>query len=470
MWLRKSEGDMRMRHPLSIRERRLKRIEALYRIVFEKPARFIASGFLLVILIGATLLYMPFAQSEPVARIDCLFIATSAATVTGLSTVDIGTSFTTFGEVVIMALIQIGGLGFMTVALMLLSVLGRKIGLKQRILLQESLNLSGPGGTVRLVRNIVFTTIIVQVIGLCFLTAELYGTGDYSFGDALYYGFFHAVSAFNNAGFALWSDSLMQFEQNTSIVITISILIMIGGLGFTTIADAAEVKRWKRLALHSKLMIGSLLVINGIAWFALMLFEWVSIEGELYGRPLSEALHATFFQAVTTRTAGFNTIDIATMAPVSIGLILILMYIGAGAASTGSGIKVTTVAVILADMWAFLLGKKETVIMERTIDPFQIKKAYMVAITSFFFILFITALTILTNGHLPATAILFEVVSAFGTVGLSLGITADLNNSGKELIMFMMLLGRVGSLTILFTVARQLDRKIRYPKEKLLIG
>ena len=178
----------------------------------------------------------------------------------------------------------------------------------------------------------------------------------------------------------------------------------------------------------------------------------------------------TFFQAVTTRTAGFNSIDIATMAPASIGLILILMYIGAGAASTGSGIKVTTLAVIFADIWAFIAGKKETVIMERTIDAFQIKKAYVVAISSFLFIMMITTLVILSNGHIPATAILFETVSAFGTVGLSLGITAELNDAGKGLIMFMMLLGRVGSLTILFTVARQADRKIRYPKEKILIG
>lgn len=459
-----------MRHRLTVRELRLKRIEALYRLVFEKPARFIATGFLLAIFIGATLLYMPFAQTEPVSFIDCLFIATSAGTVTGLSTIDIGSSFNTFGELVIVALIQIGGLGFMTVALMLLSVLGKKIGLKQRILLQESLNLSGPGGTVRLVRNIVFTTVIVQFIGMLFLTVELYSTGDYGFGESFYYGFFHAVSAFNNAGFALWPDSLMQFEQNTAIIVTISMLLMIGGLGFTTIADATEVKRWKRLALHSKIMIASLVVINGIAWFALMLFEWVSVEGALYGRPIGEALHATFFQAVTTRTAGFNTVDISLMAPASIGLILILMYIGAGAASTGSGIKVTTVAVILADMWAFIAGKKETVILERTIDAFQIKKAYVVAISSFFFILLITSLTILTNGHIPATALLFETVSAFGTVGLSLGITAELNDAGKAFIMFMMLLGRVGSLTILFTVARQMDRKIRYPKEKLLIG
>lgn len=459
-----------MRHRLTVRELRIKRIEALYRLVFEKPARFIATGFLLAIFIGATLLYMPFAQTQPVSWIDCLFIATSAGTVTGLSTIDIGTSFNTFGELVIVALIQIGGLGFMTVALMLLSVLGKKIGLKQRILLQESLNLSGPGGTVRLVRNIVFTTLIVQFIGMLFLTVELYSTGDYRFGEALYYGFFHAVSAFNNAGFALWPDNLMQFEQNTAIVITIAALLMIGGLGFTTIADATEVKRWKRLALHSKIMIASLVIVNGIAWFSLMLFEWVSNEGGLYGRPFGEAMHVTFFQAVTTRTAGFNTIDLTTMAPISIGVMIIFMYIGAGAASTGSGIKVTTVAVILADMWAFIVGKKETVILERTIDAFQIKKAYIVAITSFFFILLITALTILTNGHIPATALLFETVSAFGTVGLSLGVTTELNDAGKSLIMFMMLLGRVGSLTILFTVARQMDRKIRYPKEKLLIG
>lgn len=459
-----------MRHSLSTREKRLKRIELMYRVVFEKPARFIASGFLLAIFLGGTLLYTPLAQAQPVSFIDCLFIATSAGTVTGLATIDIGTSFTLFGELVIVALIQIGGLGFMTVALMLLSLLGKKIGLKQRILLQESLNLDGPGGTVRLVRNIVFTTIIVQAVGMLVLTTVLWSSGDYTVGSALYNGFFHAVSAFNNAGFSLWSDSLMGFEQNTSFIITIAALIMIGGLGFTTIADVTEKRKWKRLALHSKIMIASLVVMNGLAWFILMLTEWVSNEGGSYGRSLSEALHVTFFQAVTTRTAGFNSIDIATMAPVSIGLIIILMYIGAGAASTGSGIKVTTLAVIIADMWAFIAGKKETVIMERTIDVFQIKKAYVVALSSFFFIVLIATLTILTNGQLSATAILFETVSAFGTVGLSLGITADLNNLGKGFIMFMMLLGRVGSLTILFTVARQFDRKIRYPKEKLLIG
>ena len=459
-----------MRHSLSTREKRLKRIELMYRVVFEKPARFIASGFLLAIFLGGTLLYTPLAQAQPVSFIDCLFIATSAGTVTGLATIDIGTSFTLFGELVIVALIQIGGLGFMTVALMLLSLLGRKIGLKQRILLQESLNLDGPGGTVRLVRNIVFTTIIVQAVGMMALAFTLWSSGDYTVGSALYNGFFHAVSAFNNAGFALWPDNLMSFEQNTSFIVTIAALIMIGGLGFTTIADVTEKRKWKRLALHSKIMIASLVVINGLAWFILLLTEWVSNEGGSYGRSLSEALHVTFFQAVTTRTAGFNSIDIATMAPVSIGLIIILMYIGAGAASTGSGIKVTTLAVIIADMWAFIAGKKETVIMERTIDAFQIKKAYVVALSSFFFIVLIATLTILTNGQLSATAILFETVSAFGTVGLSLGITADLNDLGKGLIMFMMLLGRVGSLTILFTVARQFDRKIRYPKEKLLIG
>lgn len=459
-----------MRHRLTVRELRIKRIEALYRLVFEKPARFIATGFLLAIFIGATLLYMPFSQTQPVSWIDCLFVATSAGTVTGLSTIDVGASFNMFGELVIVALIQVGGLGFMTVALMLLSLLGKKIGLKQRILLQESLNLSGPGGTVRLVRNIVFTTLIVQFLGMLFLTFELYSTGDYRFGQSLYYGFFHAISAFNNAGFALWSDNLMQFEQNTAIIVTIAVLLMIGGLGFTTIADAAEVKRWKRLALHSKIMIASLVIINGIAWFSLMLFEWVSKEGGLYGRPFGEAMNVTFFQAVTTRTAGFNTIDLTTMAPISIGIMIVLMYIGAGAASTGSGIKVTTVAVILADMWAFIVGKKETVILERTIDAFQIKKAYVVAISSFFFILLITTLTVLTNSDLPAPALLFEAVSAFGTVGLSLGITPELNDAGKNFIMFMMLLGRVGSLTILFTVARQIDRQIRYPKEKLLIG
>lgn len=459
-----------MRNMNSRRHMSLQRIYNTLAYVTEQPARFISSGFIFTILLGAVLLYLPIAQEKPVSWTDCLFIATSAGTVTGLAPIDPGSSFTLFGEIVIVFLIQIGGLGFMTVALMLLSVFGRRISLKQRLLFQESLNLSGPGGTVRLVRNIVLTTLLVEFFGMLILTGALMNTEGYRFGRALYFGFFHSISAFNNAGFALWPDNLMRFEQNTAVVMTISLLLMVGGLGFTTLADMAGKWRWKHYALHTKIMVLSLLFLNGAAWAMMLLFEWIATSGSLHGRPLLEALQITFFQTVTTRTAGFNTVDLTTFTSLSIGLMLVLMYIGAGSASTGSGIKVTTLTVIVADIVSFLQNKKETVIRGRTIETSQIRKAYVVALTSLLFIALICILVIWSNPHLPATRLLFEVVSAFGTVGLSLSVTPELSTVGKYLIMFMMLLGRVGSLTIIFIVTRQVERKIRYPKEKILIG
>ncbi|MGI1806424.1 TrkH family potassium uptake protein [Exiguobacterium sp. TDN 0502] len=446
--------------------------ELMYHQLFDKPARFIATGFTLTILLGGFLLWLPISQNEgqAVSFIDSLFVATSAATVTGLSTINIAESYDLLGQTILMLLIQIGGLGFMTIALVLLSVTGRKIGIRQRIIIQEMFNLDSPGGTIRLVRNIILTTVVVEMIGMFLIALDLFIQYKYTLGKALYYGLFHAVSAFNNAGFALWGDSLIGFQQDTTFILTIAVLLMIGGLGFTVIADIAGKRSFKKISLHSKLMVLSLIVINGLGVLAMMLYEWVSHLGSLRDESFFHALHIVFFQVVTTRTAGFQTIDLTTMVPLSIGLMMVLMYIGAGSASTGSGIKVTTAAVILKNVWTYLRGQRETVLMRRTIQTQAIQKAYAIAVFSLLFIALITTLLALSQPNVSFIGLFFETVSAFGTVGLSLNVTSELNSFGKFLIMFMMLLGRVGSLTILFTVAVQRDRTIRYPKENMLIG
>jgi len=446
--------------------------ELMYHQLFDKPARFIATGFTLTILLGGFLLWLPVSQQEgqTVSFIDSLFVATSAATVTGLSTINIADSYNLMGQIILMLLIQIGGLGFMTIALVLLSVTGRKIGIRQRIIIQEMFNLDSPGGTIRLVRNIILTTVVVEMIGMFLIALDLFIQYKYTFGRALYYGLFHAVSAFNNAGFALWGDSLIGFQQDTTFILTIAALLMIGGLGFTVIADIAGKRNLKKISLHSKLMLLSLVVINGLGVLAMMLYEWVSNLGSLKDESFFSALHIVFFQVVTTRTAGFQTIDLTTMVPLSIGLMMVLMYIGAGSASTGSGIKVTTAAVILKNVWTYLRGQRETVLMRRTVQTQAIQKAYAIAVFSLLFIALITTLLALSQPNLSFIGLFFETVSAFGTVGLSLNVTPELNSFGKFLIMFMMLLGRVGSLTILFTFAAQRDRTIRYPKENMLIG
>ncbi|MER2033222.1 potassium transporter TrkG, partial [Exiguobacterium indicum] len=238
--------------------------ELMYHQLFDKPARFIATGFTLTILLGGFLLWLPISQNEgqAVSFIDSLFVATSAATVTGLSTINIAESYDLLGQIILMLLIQIGGLGFMTIALVLLSVTGRKIGIRQRIIIQEMFNLDSPGGTIRLVRNIILTTVVVEMIGMLLIALDLFIQYKYTFGRALYYGLFHAVSAFNNAGFALWGDSLIGFQQDTTFILTIAALLMIGGLGFTVIADIAGKRNFKKISLHSKLMVLSLLVIN----------------------------------------------------------------------------------------------------------------------------------------------------------------------------------------------------------------
>ncbi|KAA9021132.1 TrkH family potassium uptake protein [Niallia endozanthoxylica] len=431
------------------------------------PSQLLILIFLVSIAIGGLLLKLPFATTKSISLIDALFTATSAMTVTGLAVVDTGTAFTLFGQLVIVSLIQLGGLGIMSFAVLIFIALGKKISLKERILIQQSLNQTSIGGMIYLVRNLFFFSIIIEGVAMIFLAFRW--VPDMGWGKGLYYSFFHSISAFNNAGFALWSDSLMGYVGDPVVNIVLSLLFIIGGLGFTVIIDLWSKKKFKKLALHSKLMIVGTFTINIVAILVIFAVEY-SNPNTLGGlSSLGDKWWAAYFQAVTTRTAGFNSLDIASLDESTIFLMLLLMFVGAGSASTGGGIKLTTFLVIALAVVTYLRGKKEVVIGRRSISNEIVFRSLAISTIAVCFI-FIAVFLLNIIEEEPFLTLLFEVVSAFGTVGLSMGITATLTTLGKVIIVFMMFLGKLGPLTLAFSLAKPDKSKIRYPSESILTG
>ena len=282
----------------------------------------------------------------------------------------------------------------------------------------------------------------------------------------VFYSLFHSVSAFNNAGFSLFSDNLMGYSHDGLVNLVITLLIITGGLGFTVLVDLANKRNFKNLKLHSKIMLIGTFVLNVTAILFLFLLEY-SNEATIGSMPLGEKLWVSYFQGISPRTAGFNTIDIGGMTDGSLLLIMLLMFIGAGSASTGSGIKVTTFIVIVWSVFAYIRGRKEPVMFERTIH--QTVKSLAVTMIGLFFV-FLTAFLLTVTEDASLSMILFESFSAFGTVGLSMGLTPDLSNAGRLLIIILMFIGRIGPLTLAFSFARTRTAKIRYPEEDIFIG
>ncbi|MBU8906320.1 TrkH family potassium uptake protein [Desertibacillus haloalkaliphilus] len=436
------------------------------RVVHLSPPQILALSFLVFIAIGTLLLKLPVASTTYISWIDALFTATSAITVTGLVVVDTGIDYTVFGQVVIMILIQLGGLGLMTFAVLIIMMLGKKIGLKQRILVQEAFNQTSLGGLVRLVKVLVIFAIILEAIAFSILSFRW--VPEFGWQEGMYQSLFHTISAFNNAGFSLWSDSLSGYVGDPVVNIVITGLFITGGIGFTVLADIWYKKKFRHLSLHSKLMLVGTLVTNFIAMIVIFILEYAN-PATLGHLPLSEKLWGAYFQAVTPRTAGFNTIEIADMTTAAILLTLLLMFIGAGSASTASGIKLTTFLVMILATITFLKGKGETVTFERTIRKQTILRALAIIVISILFI-FLTLFILTITENAPFLMILFEVVSAFGTVGLSMGLTDELSSIGKQVIIVMMFIGRIGPLTLAFTLARPQKSPVRYPEEEVFTG
>ncbi|MDK2822204.1 MAG: trk/ktr system potassium uptake protein [Clostridia bacterium] len=435
------------------------------------PARVLVLGFAGIILIGAILLTLPQAtiDGKGLSFLDALFTATSAVCVTGLVVVDTGTTFSVFGQIVIMLLIQIGGLGFMTFATLFAIILGRKITLKERLLLQEALNQVSIEGIVRLTKYIIQLSFTIEALGAFILA--LNWSVDLGWKKAIYFGIFHAVSAFNNAGFDLFGNfsSLTAYTGDIITNITVMFLIISGGIGFVVLSDL-YVNRGRKLSFHSKvvLVVSALLIIVGTIGIFLLEMGNVNTLGNL--DPLSKFL-AALFQSVTPRTAGFNTINISDMRVTSQLFIIILMFIGASPGSTGGGIKTTTFLSIVLSVISTFKGKAHITLRERTLPQDVIQKAIAISFLALLLVLLTTSiLTISENADFMT--LLFEAVSAFGTVGLSMGITSQLSLIGKIAIILTMFSGRVGPLTLAFALGQNKNKKlqIKYPDERIIIG
>ncbi len=437
------------------------------------PAQLIALSFALAIAVGTVLLSLPAAHApgHSMGFLDLLFTATSAICVTGLIVVDTGTAFSPFGQVILLLLIQIGGLGILTFGTLLALASGRRIGFEQRLSLRTQISALQVGGVVRLIRNILLLTLLLELLGA--LPLYLRFALNQEPHKAAFSALFHSVSAFNNAGFSLFSDSLMSFAADPTIIMTVAVLVILGGLGFIVIADVVahyRSSRRKMLSLHSKIVLFATAILLLLSTVILLALEWRNPQ-TLADLPFFDKLLAGFFQAVTPRTAGFNTLDYSDLSTASLLLTMLLMFIGANPGSTAGGIKTVTFFILLGSAWSLSRGRGELTVFGRRIAFELVIRAGVIALIAMMLLgAAVTALSI-SDADKSLLALAFEAVSAFGTVGLSLGITAEMSATGKIILMLLMYLGRIGPLTFaLALVEQQARQNISYPAEEVVIG
>ena len=431
-----------------------------------RPSLIIALSFLIVIFLGAILLALPISSTSGKGTnfLDAYFTSNSATCVTGLVTLDTGTHFSLFGLIVIMVLMQVGGLGYMTFSTFLVLVFRKKMFISEKLMVMEALNIYSMRDVATILRKIFTIVFVLEGMGALILFLRFLPEKGWS--EALLYGVFHAISAFNNAGFALPANfaNLMPYVTDPIVNLTITTLIIFGGIGFLVIADVLQFKRW---SLHSKLAIATtlFLIIGGtIVYMAL------EYNNTLSAFNLPQKIMASYFQAVTPRTAGFNTLDITKLLPASAIFIMLLMFVGASPGGTGGGIKTTTFALVATTIWATLRNYRDTMVFNRRIPAETIRRAFTIFILALAVVAIPTFL-LTESEKFGLTQVAFEVFSAFGTVGLSMGITPYLSSFGKIVIIITMFVGRVGPLTLLLALTlAQKERRIEPPKEGVSIG
>ncbi|WP_068620089.1 TrkH family potassium uptake protein [Paenibacillus tuaregi] len=445
-----------------------------YRLPKFSPPQILVLGFAAIIMLGTLLLMLPISNvgGKSLEFINALFTATSATCVTGLVVKDTGLDFTTFGQVVIMVLIQVGGLGFMTMATLFSMVFKRKISLKDRLLLQEAMNQNTMEGIVRLIRKVLTYSIVIELCAA--IIYSIRWAFDMPLGRAVYYGLFHAVSMFNNAGFDLFGGyrSLTMFVDDPVVNLVTMFLIVSGGIGFIVISDLAGFrknrKKWK-LSLHSKVVLSMTAALIVLGTVVIFIFEYTNPKtleplgwgGKIWG---------SLFQSVTPRTAGANTLDIGSLRQATQFFIIILMFIGASPGSTGGGIKTTTFTILVGAVLSMIRGREEVVLYRYRLAQERIHKAITVTMFALFFIIAVTMVLTATEDA-SFLSILFETTSAFGTVGLSMGITGKLTVLGKALISLTMFAGRLGLLTMAYALGPKKEKELyRHPEGKMIIG
>jgi trk system potassium uptake protein TrkH len=438
------------------------------------PPQILVLGFLSFILVGTILLMLPFSSKEGCSFIDALFTATSAVCVTGLIVKDIPNDFTLFGHIVIMTLIQFGGLGYMTSATIISLLLGKRIGIIERLTIKEGLNIETLEGIVKFVKGVLIFTLSFELIGALILTLRF--LQDYQIHNALLYGLFHSVSAFNNAGFSLFSDNFLRFRGDITVNITITTLIIVGGIGFIVVKDIFNFQRKgiSRLSQHTKIVISTtaILIIGG----AISIYLLESTNMDTFGSmSLKEKILASFFSSVTPRTAGFNTVNYSLMRTETLFFTIILMFIGASPGGTGGGVKTSTFALVIASLIATIRGTSEPVLFKRRIPSDTISRAFLLVTLGAIFCTLSTHF-IITTQNIQYISSVFEVTSAFGTVGLSVGdggvrsLSALFTPAGKFVIILTMFVGRLGPLTLAFAITKKAKDHFRYPEGRVIIG
>jgi len=447
------------------------------------PARLFMLSFLILIFLGTLLLLLPKATYKGISLIDALFTATSAVCVTGLTVVDIGSYFTALGQFIIMLLIQVGGLGVMTFTTFFITLLGG-ISLRERILLSEIFNERSLAKISSTITRILLLTFTIEFIGAIALFNFLPDSLFKNKSDKIFHSVFHSISAFCNAGFSTFSNNLIAIKYNAPAILTIAFLFIAGGLGFIVLTEYTEkpilrllrsVKLFRErirpqsvtLSLHSKLALSTTFILIIFGTFSFFVLEFNNtLKGESF---FYKVLHS-FFQAVTPRTAGFNTLDISQISVATSLLIIFLMWVGASPGSTGGGIKTTSFALIILKIISMMNGRGKVEIFKKQVHEETVMRAFVLAIFSILILSVATFFLTLIERGKGLIDLFFEVVSAFGTVGLSRGVTSNLTNVGKLIIIMMMFIGRVGVLTVSFALFGRIERRnYEFQKENILV-
>ena len=441
------------------------------------PTRIFVLSFAAVILAGGIFLWLPFSATKGHLRfVDALFSSTSAVCVTGLVVIDIGKDLSTLGQVITIFLFQIGGLGIITFSTVFFVLMGRGISFKGREIVQSTFLHTPRKDFIVIAKMVLWFTFVIESLGTLFLFIRF--SMDFPPGTALYHAIYNAISAFNNCGYSLFSDNLMGYQGDLIVNLTIMGLIVHGGIGFIV---QYEVLSWlrgaqKRLSVHAKIVLITTMILILSGAFLFYLFERNHIVKDV---PVLTKILSSFFQSVTPRTAGFNTVDIGSLTNATILLMLVLMFIGASPGSTGGGVKTTSAALLVMLMWNRLKGNLDLNIFNRTIPREIVSRSISIIFASAFSIAIVTSVLLIAGGgKLPPTEsrhffveYLFDTVSAFGTVGLSMGVTPKLNDIQKYALILMMFAGRVGPLTLAFSLSRSIGGKsLTYAEEGVMVG
>ncbi|MCY1160627.1 Ktr system potassium uptake protein B [compost metagenome] len=431
------------------------------------PPSLLALGFLSFILIGTLLLKLPIAHYGELSWINALFTSTSAVTITGLSVVNVGEAYTTFGKVIIMLLLQCGGLGFMTFAILAALSLSSNIGLKQQVMAQETIGQTSLSKVSFTIKGVLLYSLFFEALGTVILTIAW--MQEYDFAHAFFYAAFYSVSAFNNGGFSLFPNSLMSFSEHYFITFTISMLYIIGGIGFVVLMDIKRARRWKKMSPNSKLILSTIAGLNLIAFIVIWALE-ASNPLTLAGLSLGDQAVNAWFHATVPRSSGFNSLDMASMSDASTLVTMVLMFIGGGSLSTAGGIKVGTFIIVILSVITFLRRSEELRVFNHSVSKVTSFKAFaVVSITGILIFLGLFTLLILEPNK-EFLDLLFEAVSAACTVGLSRGITSELQPASLIALILLMFAGRLGPLTLAYLIATPKKSRLKHPPADIQIG